>query len=348
MTEKFDVKITKATDNYFQCQITIKDRSIIGHQSKIMLVREILVKDKNPVHSEEILFETNFKIDLETVSIPIPAKSLQAYSYQGEMIEIEIHLKIELDDGYLLDTTISSEIELNLGIKPKITHSKELVNPKDLFNFQRNFLAIPFKNKLITIGLVIIGLILISVNTLIGIHDQTVPESQTYFYSQRDSDGDSNSPLMNSLYGSGACGFIVWIAIRNNLRKYMTLNFINFPKVIEPRTRLRAQDIITGQSRVTLDQAILRIVACNYEKGQYIRGSGTKKRTVSFSHPVQGVILFEQRIPRLPAGMEINQIINGIIKFSKMFNTLYPFQMNHKSHGLDLYWEMQLTHEDFI
>ncbi len=66
-------------------------------------------------------------------------------------------------------------------------------------------------------ALLVIGLVVIAINTLIGLHDQAVPEIQTFLYSHYDSDGDSSSPLFKSLVASGS----IWLMIKKQLRKYM-------------------------------------------------------------------------------------------------------------------------------
>jgi hypothetical protein len=92
-----------------------------------------------------------------------------------------------------------------------------------------NFKAIPRANQAITGLLLLIGAIVVGINTLVGIHDQFKPDHQTLFYDHRDSDGDSESPLQKSLVASGALGAALWLAIRRQLRKYMTFEICNLP-----------------------------------------------------------------------------------------------------------------------
>ena len=47
-------------------------------------------------------------------------------------------------------------------------------------------MAIPTENAILTIGLLVVGLILIVINLLIGIHDQMSPEYATWLYSHRE------------------------------------------------------------------------------------------------------------------------------------------------------------------
>ena len=66
------------------------------------------------------------------------------------------------------------------------------------------------------------GAIAVLANTWLGWHDEWSPEGMTYFYDHRDSDGESQSPFFNSLIASGVFGAGIWLAIKRQLRKYMT------------------------------------------------------------------------------------------------------------------------------
>ena len=204
-------------------------------------------------------------------------------------------------------------------------------------------LATPFS---ITLWLAAVGLVVIGFNTLLGVHDQFVPESQTYFYDHRGDDG-SESPLMKSLVGSGATGLSIWLAIRAQLRKYMR---IALKKNEAPRRgmRISAADLIEGESRVPLEQITVRVVACNRECGQYKRGSGTKERTVSFRKTTRAVKLYEKFLAHVPAHVPLQTYLDGEIDFEPMFASLYPPLMVTGSHGVEVAWEVQLLHPKFV
>ena len=92
----------------------------------------------------------------------------------------------------------------------------------------------------------------------------------------------------------------------------------------------------------------LRVVACNMEMGQYIRGSGSNRRTVSFEEPVRPIILYSERVGHIPARQEIGNHFPGEVDFGPMFKALYPPLEISKTHGLAVYWEVQLLHDEFI
>jgi len=68
-------------------------------------------------------------------------------------------------------------------------------------------MAIPSHNKIAPLGLLIVGLVVIVVNMLIGVHDEFQPGYATYIYAQVDSDGDSSSPIFKALSGGGTVTF---------------------------------------------------------------------------------------------------------------------------------------------
>jgi hypothetical protein len=89
-------------------------------------------------------------------------------------------------------------------------------------------------------------------------------------------------------------------------------------------------------------------VACNQEKGQRIEGHGSNKRTVSFSNPVQGLLIYEKHIDHITAGDSVERWFPEEVYFDRIFNNLLPPMMISSTHGLDLYWEIQLIHNELV
>jgi len=196
--------------------------------------------------------------------------------------------------------------------------------------------------------LLVVGLVVIVVNMLIGVHDQFSPEHATYFYSHFDSDGDGSSPLVKALGGCGAIGAAIWFAIRRQLRKYMTFGLKPISKSVTRQSEHAVSDLFYGVSRTDLKDVTLRIVACNMEKGQYVRGSGSNRRTVSFSTPVRGVLLYSKKVTLIPKNHSVENHFRDSMSFEPMFKVLYPPNEVSESHGLFIYWEIQLIHNDFV
>lgn len=346
------VRIHYAIDelsNRVSCVVEVHDRTLLGHAAELRVRRRVRVHDERPVDSSDVVLRRTLPSLAETNEIEIHRASLQAYSYRGTRIDVEIHSELEIDDGVLFDTAITEQEELLLAGKPEISSdARGIVQPSDAFNFATNFNAIPPANRFITALLLLGGLVAIALNSWVGFHDQFSPAGLTWVYDHIDSDGDSESPLVKSLMASGALGAAVWFAIRRQLRKYMTFEICNLPARVRRSAVLRAAAVLRGRSRVELRDVRLRVVACNMEKGQYKRGHGTKERTVSFSEAVRAVVLYDQHISAIPGGVPVERYFDGEIDFEPMFSALYPPQRVGSSHGLDIYWEVQLIHDELV
>jgi hypothetical protein len=331
------------------CRIDVADSSLHGHAAEFRVIRKVVVHDSRPVNSQDVVFRRPIPSLQAHNEFVIHRASLQVFSYNGSKIDIEVHSELEIDDGLLFDTKITQEEQMMLSPRPAVNNNaKELVEPADAFDFVENLKAIPFHNQIITMALAIAGAVIIAVNSWVGIHDQFTPEPQVWFYDHRDSDGDSESPFFKSLMGSGTAGAAIWFAIRRQLKKYMTFELAGVPQRICRDDVLRAATLLRGRSRVALRDVTIRIVACNMEKGQYKRGSGTKERTVSFTEPVRAVVLFDKQVSIIPENVPVESHCDGEIRFEPMFKALYPPQQVGSSHGLSVYWEIQLIHDEFI
>ena len=315
----------------------------------LRLVRKVIVHDDRPVNGAEVVLERKIDALQGRTQLDFHRASLQVFSYSGSKIDIEIHSVLRIDDGLLFDTTIEEKEQIAISPRPAVNNDPAwLVEPDDAFDFARNLGALAPVHRFFTLALAFVGTALIALNTWVGIHDQMVPEPMVWFYDHSDSDGDGELPIQKSLMASGALGAAIWLAMKKQLRKYMTFELCDIPARICREDSLRVADILRGRSRVVLENVTLRVVACNMELGQYKRGSGTQERTISFKEAVRAVVLYEQQIARIPSGTSISSYFPGEIAFEPMFRALYPQQLAGSSHGLALYWEIQLIHDDFI
>jgi len=331
------------------CRICDLDQRHTGHHATFKLVAEVKVHDSRAVNDVRILHEDSFQIAGPEHVVSIPRHTIRAYSYNGERIDIEIHTQLVIDDAVLFDTKISQQQELDLGLRPPVKEDANLiVEPKDDFFFFSNLKAIPALNQLITLGLAVVGGIVILINMAVGLHDQFSPEAMTYFYDHRDADGDAESPVIKALSLSGPIGFMIWMAIKGQLRKYMKFHLKIGHEAIRPDQDYVASALFGGRARVPLKDITLRVVASNMEHGQYRRGSGTNERTVSFSEPVRGVVLFEKNVAYIPPREPIGPYFNDRFTFTEMFKLLYPPYQTCKTHGVGVRWEIQLIHPEFI
>ena len=172
------------------------------------------------------------------VTVPIPHDVLKdhPFQYDGKEIEIQYFGELVINDELIRkDTSVQKNLPVEALKKPDVlSNINELIEPKDIFSFSKNLMSIITHNKIATLGLLVIGLVVIVVNMLIGFHDQFSPEHATYLYSHFDSDGDGSSPLAKALGGCGAIGAAIWFAIRRQLRKYMTFGLKPISKSCYP------------------------------------------------------------------------------------------------------------------
>jgi hypothetical protein len=353
MSRKAAIDLKPDQDGGLVAEILIHDRKLIGKKAKFSIEHNVKVLDSRPVSDSKVLMSHEFKTQGNKEIIKIPAKILKSkgfFPYSGEKIKIKCHARLQIDDKLIRkDTTIWQKLPVDVLKKPLIDNdTKELIDPKDIFQFFKNLMAIPAHNKVFTLGLLVIGLILIVVNMLIGFHDQMSPDYATWLYDHHGSDGDSESPLLKALMGCGGIGVAIWFAMRKQLRKYMTFRFKKIPQRVDRDTVVMVSDLVEGIARVDLREVTLRVVACNMEKGQYTRGSGTNTRTVSFSEPTRGVLLYSRTIDLIPKKQPVESYFNEEFPFKPMFKALYPPNMVSSTHGLQVYWEVQFIHNEFV
>ncbi len=345
---KASIQLEPRPDGGGIARIRVLDSQVLGKQAKLIMQLKAKVHDSRAVNSSRQLAELPLTLSAVDIEVELPAGCFrQVYSYRGSKIDVHPELRLEIDDGVLFDSSVDYAHELPLGTRPRVTHdSGELMDPKDAFNFFANLSAIPPRNRMITLALTLIGGVVIIANALLGLHDQFVPEAQTFFYDHSGSDG-SESPLMKALVGCGALGTAIWVAIKMQLRKYMRFGL---KPVGAPRRgqKLALRDLVDGVARVPLEDITFRVIACNRECGQYKRGSGTKERTVSFRTPTRAVKLYERYVALVPANTPLAMYLDGEIDFEPMFGDLYPPLEVGSSHGVEVAWEVQLLHPKFV
>ena len=359
MSNKIYLDFKSTDDGGLIVRINYKDPDLVGKNAVLSVNRTVTVKDSRPVHGKATLTSMKLRLKPNGHEVKISPENLKsiggAFPYSGHKIKIETLVELKVDDSIIpyMDTVVKRGMCGYLGSKaPKrakvSSNAKELIDPKDSFKFFKNLTALPIHNQIATLGLLIVGGILIVANFFVGLHDQMAPDHMVWLYDHYDNDGDSSSPLMKALTGCGTIGVGIWIGMRKQLRKYMTFRFKAKLSKVNRESTVNVAELIAGSSRVDLFDATLRVVACNQEKGQYVRGSGSNRRTVSFTHPTRAVLLYSKRIPMITKGTPIDSYFNQEFSFEPMFKSLYPRQMVSSEHGLDLAWEVQLIVDDFV
>lgn len=330
-------------------EVSVHDSSLIGRSAKLIIERCAKVKKDDPIdHYGKI--ERSLVLRQSRCEIALSSRDLRFFSYSGETIDISVNLTLKVDTGILFDTEV--DIDEKMFFKPRQLVAKSdaeaIIEPKDKFSFIKNMKAIPAHAQMVVLYLGLLAGLFLVINTIIGVHDQYVSEAMTWLYSHRSSQGKSQSPLMAAMQWNGVAAAAAWYAMRRELRRYMSFRLTTKPSMFAPGTKFQVKDLISGVPRVPLESAELRIVACNLEKGSYWSGSDRERREKTFSHPVRAITLFKKKVFKLPAGHEINEHFPEEISFDEIYKKLYPAQMLTKTHGIDLYWEVQLLNDTLV
>ncbi len=349
MSKSARVEVVDGPEGVIRTRVRFDGDEFVGYRASLRIEEHVRVKDSRAVHDHRVVETHDFTVDGTEHVFDTPEHSLELFTYEGRMIDLEVRAKLVVDDGVLWDTTLEEQVVRRLGRSPEVeTDPKSAVDPRDAFNLVSNLAAIPLVNRVVAIGLILAGGVVLAFNTFVGVHDQVVQENEVYFYSQRDSDGETSSPFVNSLFASGAAGAAVWFGLKSQLRTYMRFQLATLHGRIDRNALLTAREMLTGRSRVDLRNTTVRIVACNMEKGQYERGSGTDERTVSFSEPVRAVVLYEKTVPLIARRKPVEDYFDDPVDFAPMFDALYPPMTVSSTHGLELHWEVQLLHDDLV
>jgi len=350
MSEKIIIK-TSVVDWKLHCDFFVNDYEIIWKEAKFRFVLRCMVKTGSPVNYVKDLYLKEFIVSdsMETIIIDFNEKDI--YTYIWEIINIDFFMELKINDSIFIDTKIEKSIKNQIVTRPEISkNSANLLTPYDRFNFYKNLEVIAPEQRLFVIWLVFLWVWAIILNTILWIHDQLNPD--TIFYSHVNSDWESQSPLLNSIWNSWALWAWIYVMIKQQLKKYMTFflkdtsNFWVFWK------KYNVSDLIWWESKIDLENVTFNIVAWNIEKWQHkvSRWSWKNRRTVveEISHPVRAVNLFTKQIDYIPKNTDISDYIKWEFSFDDMYKSLYPIQMLNNTHGIDVEWNIQLIHNDLV
>jgi hypothetical protein len=327
--------------------VRVIDPKLAGQAATLKLVWKADVRRGGGIDAERMLFEQRLTLRAGEQHIALNQDAAQGFAYQGKQLHLVLEARLVIDDGLIFDSTLSVKLPGLLAPRP-VSDAASIHSPRDRFNLFANLGAIPPQARLIVLLLLLIGGPVILVNAAIGARDQFVPESQTWLYDHRDSDGESESPLVKALSGSGALGAAIWAAMRAQLRRYMRFSAQPPTHAISRSLYLKPGDLIHGSADVDLRDCEVRLVAYNLEKGLYKVKKEKRTETRSFEDPSQGVLLYQQRLPFVPAKVDIGDYLAGEVGFAALFDVLYPPAPVSDSHGLDIALEAQLLHPDFV
>ncbi len=330
-------------------EISVHDASLIGRSAKLTIERRVKVKKDDPIdHYDKI--ERSLVLRQSRCEITLSSKDLKLFSYSGETIDISAHVTLNVDTGLLFDTKVKIRDKMDYLPRLKVASSdaEVVIEPKDQFSFVKNMKAIPSSAQRMVIYLGFLAALFLCVNTFIGFHDQFVSDAKTWLYSHRDHEGEREFPLWDAMGLNCIAAGVAWYLMRRELRRYMSFRLTTKPSMFAPGAKFQVKQLISGVPRVPLESAELRIVACNLEKGSYWVKSGKDSSKHTFSHPVRAITLYKKKVFKLPAGQEINVHFPEVISFDEIYKKLYPSHMLKETHGIDIYWEVQLLHDSYV
>lgn len=327
------------------------EQGAVGESMALSVHQHVKVNRSSGVNKSERVYRKAFKVRYAgPVTRRIPLRSIEAYTYQGHDISMSTEVQITKAES-LLGFLSTKKRPVKLGFfraPPSVASAKVTIQPPDTFNLFKNVRVLSSSNQLYFLSVCLLAVLVIGANTIVGWHDQSAAVSSTYFYSHYNSDGERQSPLLNAMGVNLALlsGFGFWI--KNVLRRYMTFQLVGKLGDVFLGKRYSLRRLLRGKSRVALQGCELRVVACNIEFGQYVTGSGKKRRTVSFKTPVKCVSIYKKALDHIPKEKQIASYLKDDICFDQVYDQLAPNCMVSKAHGLKLHWEVQLLHPELV
>lgn len=327
--------------------VRIEDSGLLQHAARLQLIQRGKTLRSGGHECEEVVAQIPFHIRQLEERIVLPDAAARRYTYRSDNVDIQLCVKMVVDDGVFFDTRVEQACALPMQRSGCGPDPDQLAEPSDAYSFSKNLKAIPWHNRLLALVALGLGGLVVLGNLLLGAHDQWATPERAYFYDKHSDKGEGESPMLKALAGSGGLGAVLWLLVHAQLRRYARLR-LNPPPRIDRNTRVPANRLIQGRARVALENAKVRLVAYNEEFGRYTQGSGKDRKTRSFRNTIRGLCLFEQTIARLPAQVPIESVLQGEVYFDLAFDALYPPTTLGDAAGIKLQWELQLLHPDFV
>ena len=321
---------------FFIVDLKITNPKMMGKKAEFKLDLASDVHDSSAVNDAKNLYAHNFTVDRTEYQLKIPTDSFDCFTYKGTHASIVLRANLKVDDAWILkDSEVSRTAQLKL-VDARTGGGGDAsaeIDPFDKVQFSKNFNALSSNRKL--------AFVLLSLFCVIaGVWGSIA------IWKLRGSDEPGGAIVGIIVLIVVVC--VLWVWFKNKqFKSYMKVALQPMPAITR-NTRLQISRLISGKSEVDLKNMTLRVVACNMEKGQYVRGSGSNRRTVSFEEPVRPIILYSEKVSRIPSGQELGGHFPGEVDFGPIFKTLYPPLEISETHGLAVYWEVQLLHDEFI
>lgn len=335
-------------------QLTLSDERWLGTEAELRWERVLRTRESGGITSTEACgAPQRLRLSARELRVPLPADAAPAF--RGDLLELSLRATVEIAPGKLFSPTLVADRPSPEPTASRTTPTGDAtqeIDPKDQFHFRDNLRALEPWRRLLVLALLVVGGLLILINTAVGARDTFVPESEVWFYDHQGSDGDAEIPILKSLIGSGGVGFALWMTILAQLRRYLTvLEWAELPARIDPDTRLPLSSMFRAVSRVPLLDFEVRIVAANIEVGvrevKERTRNGTRTRRDVIRRPLRTVVLARERCASAAAGTNLAALLQQQVDFRLLFERLHP-ALKVGEQRLELRWELQLLHPRYV
>ncbi|MEO0601432.1 MAG: hypothetical protein AAF211_08355, partial [Myxococcota bacterium] len=308
------------------------DPSVVGREATVEVVHTVTVHDSRPVNESQVIWSDTVTLEATDLILPITLSSPVRYAWDGPQVTVDVVVTLKFpSSGWFSSDEVLAQAVAGL---PRLARGREssdpqLMEPKDTWSFELavQSLGPAARQKVATqLGLFVAG-------SVAGLTFALWTGWCMLLFVW----------VVGSLIG----GKIVYDRVMEELRGYAQLAW-GFVPPLDPESVVPLRKLLDGVPRIDIERPILRIVACNVERGQYKRGSGTDVRTVSFEEPVGVVVLYESEIPRWTEGTPLSEAFVGEVDFGVAFRELAPPQSVGPDHGIGLRWEAHLIVPDLV
>ena len=151
MADKIEIYPETLDDGGIIFEIKVKDRSLLGKKATFSIKREVSVKDSRPVHDSKDLRNITFTVSASQnfrVSAAVMKRASGSFPYSGSKISIQTFAEVKVTTAIFFNSTtrfsLSNYIPSDLPKRAKVkNNAKQLIDPKESFNFFKNLISIP-------------------------------------------------------------------------------------------------------------------------------------------------------------------------------------------------------------
>jgi len=350
------------------CRITQEGGPLAERLVDLRIVARVELRDSQGIPEEQVLHSRRLRLAPGSQDVPLPQQTA-SYDYHGQEIAVRLTLRLTDDKGKVLAEARLRDAETALlAPRPKLAECpRELMHPKDEYSLLANLRALPAAIGMSVAAAGVALYVVAALNLAVGAHDQFVAEPQLTAMDRFNlklagrtdelarvrvapilyARGRRGTPLLSAVQFSLYTALLASLILHRHLSRYGDFHLYLFLPPLRPGTRIAARRLVRGRSHVDLFDVTARVVAGNVECWRRKPGSGQKVER-KIRTPVRAVKLYEFNLPCVPAGSSIGDFLQGDVDFTPMFRALYPALMVTTDSGLDLVWQVQLLHPEFV